>query len=145
MTFTCHGNITSWSAYLKRNTFTEVIFQVWRPISNCSYRLVGQHSFDSDSARVSSRFVNVSVVERELQPITVEPGDFVGFYICCNNRAGIQADNSIMVGIYTTSNLDQTQASTITSITQHCPTEQQGFPAISAMVTESFGKSTLIF
>ena len=132
MVFSCHGNVTGWSAYLKRNRLSEVVFQVWRPLtsSNCSYELIGQHRFVGNARRL---LLNVFAVAEDFPPITVQPGDFVGFYSCCNNRASIQDDRSNMVHAFITSELVPSDVVDITSISS-CPQRQEGVPIISAMV-----------
>lgn len=85
--FSCRGNVTGWAAYSERTgTFATATFQVWRltavnVTSGCrTYKLVGSHHF-SNVATNSEKLLNISTLEEfGLDPISVQPGDVVGFY-----------------------------------------------------------------
>ncbi len=57
-----------------------VVFQVWRPVDNCSYLLTGEHRIEEYNVGNDYLLDSASVVP-PLDPIPVEPGDVLGIYV----------------------------------------------------------------
>lgn len=100
--FNCHGYITGWSAltvvdvsYLLDKLTHRIHMQVWRPVKNRTYQLVGTEELDFnrpqiinglfDDGRAAERnfsFFNFSVnsvYENSQSQIYFQPGDVIGY------------------------------------------------------------------
>ncbi len=98
--FHCCGNITSWRAY-KLPGNVSVVFQVWRPLSDGCYSLVGWTNCTRGGLlNFQSYEFNDNLVGVDLEPsdvISFQPGDVVGYLtlgVSDNDEAGIQLNNT---------------------------------------------------
>ena len=80
-TFTCSGYVQNFQVYMEGAVqYDLVIFQVWRPLSNCSYQLRGEQRVENFQVGNDYLLDSGSIVP-PLDPVPVELGDIVGVYV----------------------------------------------------------------
>lgn len=91
LAFTCSGHVVNWQAYMEDDISYDLItFQVWRPVTACTWQLIGSHSVQ-DYTVGGDYLVNTSTILPSQTPIPVDPGDIVGIYVNQGSRAvGVQ-------------------------------------------------------
>ena len=116
----------------RHSTFEVIIFQVWRPLSSCSFELMGSHRIEN--YRVGrDDLVDTSTVEA-LTPIAVESGDVVGVYVEDGTSSVQEYSDSSMTYI-----VEEAEGSDDVSMVDFCTgavTSNAGAPIITAVVIE---------
>lgn len=129
----------SWQAYVEQPSmnYNLIMFQVWRPISNCSFELTGSHRVEGYAVG-SDYLVNTSTISPPLTPLPVAPGDIVGIYVeqISASSVGVQQYPHDNITVY----LRATSADELgaISILDYCGdgSSVSGAPIVNALVIE---------
>lgn len=118
-----------------------IVFQVWRPLTNCSFQLMGSHRIEGYVVG-EDYLVDTASISPSLPPLPVAPGDIMGIYVVEGNSmaASVQQylDGNTTVYVSAVS----TKAFSGLSMLDHCgagdgSAEAAGAPIITARIVQS--------
>lgn len=94
-TFTCHGNVTEWGAYVEHPGRYRIAFQIWRrdPDDPGCYYLEEEN--EDSLAETGDGNYTLSLTVQVEDQIAVQPGDIVGFFVRNRDDASFQVDRSL--------------------------------------------------
>ena len=102
--FNCFGEVTEWGAYVQlgrsNNTCVYIpTFQVWRPVGDGVYELVGENAYPAINLTQGSDIGMAAIT-----PVYFQPGDVIGYYMdstCNSSECGVRLDvNSSQHEVY---------------------------------------------